>query len=134
MTKLIAAMTAEHWPEMVAEARAALAAGADLVELRLDCLTDLAPGSVPTVPDDLRGKVIVTLRPTDEGGRFDGDEADRVSMLLAAARGAEAYAPLHEYEFKGKGAVKGEPFAVLRVRERMSANDAFRVEDVKIRH
>ena len=60
---------------------------ADLVELRLDGVTDV------DVAGALAGRtrpVVVTCRPKWEGGRFDGDEATRLRLLAEAIRlGAE---------------------------------------------
>ena len=65
----------------------ARAAGADAVEYRLDCL-DAVPNA-----DDLRKLLagaplpaIVTNRPADQGGHFEGAASDRVAALAAAAR------------------------------------------------
>jgi 3-dehydroquinate dehydratase / shikimate dehydrogenase len=61
--------------------------GADLVELRLDTVSD------PDVAGALAGRslpAIITCRPTWEGGEFRGSEDERRSILRqAAARGAE---------------------------------------------
>ena len=63
------------------------AGAADMVELRLDGVTDI------DVAEALGGRtkpVIVTCRPTWEGGRFDGSEEERLRILSDAARlGAE---------------------------------------------
>jgi len=73
----------------LADLRAARAAVrfADLVELRLDGVADL------DVAGALEGRtrpVIVTCRPTWEGGRFDGSEEERLGILREAIRlGAE---------------------------------------------
>src|SRR4030088_2828965 len=60
---------------------------ADLVELRLDSVSD------PSVAGALAGRrrpVIVTCRPTWEGGRFAGSEEERRRILAdALALGAE---------------------------------------------
>jgi 3-dehydroquinate dehydratase/shikimate dehydrogenase len=60
---------------------------ADMVELRLDGVTD------PDVGQALHGRrvpVIVTCRPTWEGGRFDGTEEERRRLLRSALEsGAE---------------------------------------------
>ncbi len=60
---------------------------ADLVEIRLDGVADL------DVAGALAGRtrpVVVTCRPVWEGGRFDGDEGTRLSILGEAVRlGAE---------------------------------------------
>ena len=63
------------------------AASADLIELRLDTVRD------PDVAGALAGRrkpVIVTCRPTWEGGRFGGSEEERCRLLAdALALGAE---------------------------------------------
>ena len=63
------------------------AAGADLVELRLDSVRD------PDVAGALAGRrcpVVVTCRPRWEGGRFDGSEEERHRLLAQALdQGAE---------------------------------------------
>jgi len=66
---------------------AAQAAGADAVECRLDYLATV-PGEddLRTLLADAPLPVIVTNRPVEEGGRFAGDEADRIATLAAAAR------------------------------------------------
>jgi len=58
-------------------------AGADLVELRLDTVRD------PDVAGALSGRtlpVIVTCRPTWEGGQFAGSEEERKRILQQALR------------------------------------------------
>ncbi len=59
------------------------AAGADLVELRLDGVSDL---DVAGALADRRTPVIVTCRPRREGGGFDGSEEERHRILADAAR------------------------------------------------
>jgi 3-dehydroquinate dehydratase len=71
--------------------------GADLVELRLDSVTD------PDVAGALEGRrtpVIVTCRPRWEGGAFAGAEEERRRLLDdGLARGAE-YRKLYELQFR----------------------------------
>jgi 3-dehydroquinate dehydratase/shikimate dehydrogenase len=85
-TKLICPLVAGSVGQMRADMIAAVAAGAEAVECRLDFL--------PTPPDDeqlrdlLRDPpvpVIVTCRPTRQGGHFTGSEACRLAVLRAAA-------------------------------------------------
>jgi 3-dehydroquinate dehydratase/shikimate dehydrogenase len=65
----------------------AAAAGADLVELRLDSVAD---PSVAAALSGRRGPVIVTCRPTWEGGAFRGPEDERRAVLAEAlSLGAE---------------------------------------------
>ena len=61
--------------------------GADLVELRLDTVSD---PDVAGALADRRTPVVVTCRPPWEGGRFKGSEEERKKILAdALARGAE---------------------------------------------
>lgn len=61
--------------------------GSDLVELRLDRLEDI---DVPGVLAGRRTPVIVTCRPSWEGGSFRGSEEERKRILMEALeRGAE---------------------------------------------
>ncbi len=74
----------------LADARAARDAGADIVELRID---SFSPRSEGDAEDTLRIEqlrsliadcplpVILTCRSATEGGDYDGDESDRVSLL-----------------------------------------------------
>jgi 3-dehydroquinate dehydratase / shikimate dehydrogenase len=60
---------------------------ADVVELRLDGVRDI---DVAGALADRKGPVMVTCRPTREGGAFDGSEDQRLAFLAEAARlGAE---------------------------------------------
>ena len=62
--------------------------GADLVELRLDYVD--RPDVVGALADR-RSPVIVTCRPTWEGGRFDGPEEDRRLLLSQALESGAEY-------------------------------------------
>ena len=74
----------------VAELRSARDAvrDADLVEVRLDGIADL---DVAAALDGRTRPVIVTCRPTWEGGRFDGSEEERERILAAALDGGADY-------------------------------------------
>ncbi len=67
-------------PPLAEQVREARRAGADLVELRVDCI-----GEVEAVVELLRGPcelpMIVTVRPMQEGGHWDGSEADRIALI-----------------------------------------------------
>jgi 3-dehydroquinate dehydratase/shikimate dehydrogenase len=61
---------------------------ADLIELRLDSVSD------PSVPAALAGRrrpVVVTCRPTWEGGQFAGSEEERHRLLAEAQAGGADY-------------------------------------------
>lgn len=78
-TLLCATVTATSMAEL--RRRRDQVAGADLVELRLDGVTDLDLGGAL---EGRRLPVVVTYRPTWQGGRYDGDEAARVAVLERA--------------------------------------------------
>ncbi|TWT45460.1 Shikimate dehydrogenase [Phycisphaerae bacterium RAS1] len=67
-------------PPLETQAAAALAAGADLVELRVDCI-----GDADAVERLLRrtpgGRFVLTIRSSPEGGLWDGDDAERVALF-----------------------------------------------------
>lgn len=77
--RLCATVTAETTAGLRAARDAA--AGADLVELRLDGVQDL---DVAGALAGRTGPVVVTCRPIREGGRFDGAEEERCRVLERA--------------------------------------------------
>ncbi len=57
----------------------------DYVEIRFDFLKiDEIPKTLEIVKNDLK-KVVCTLRPRTEGGKFEGDEKERISILKLIA-------------------------------------------------
>jgi hypothetical protein len=53
--------------------------------------------------------------------------------VIPEARGAEGYAPLHEYTFEGKGTIVGDVEGVLKVHHKLSANEFINCEEIDIR-
>lgn len=72
----------------IALAQAATAAehGADLVEYRIDEFTD--PKAVVSLIEQSPLPCIITCRPIWEGGHYDGDETDRISLIEHAGLGS----------------------------------------------
>lgn len=77
---LLAAPLVHIHPPLTEQVQRALADGADLVELRADCIDDSG-----AIEDFLRAPsrppCILTLRSAAEGGRFDGTDADRIALM-----------------------------------------------------
>jgi hypothetical protein len=48
------------------------------------------------------------------------------------AKGSEGYAPLHEYEFEGKGTIVGDVEGVLKVYDKLKANEFIHSDDIEI--
>jgi 3-dehydroquinate dehydratase/shikimate dehydrogenase len=85
MSKLCVTVTAATTAELRRKRDDAI--GADLVELRLDSVAD---PDVAAALDGRKVPVVLTCRPTWEGGQFSGSEEERKQILSdALARGAE---------------------------------------------
>lgn len=84
--QIVQTVTATTMAEL--RARRDAVAHADLVELRLDGVTDL--DTAAAVAGHTR-PVIVTCRPVWEGGRWEGDEADRRRILAEAVTAGAEY-------------------------------------------
>lgn len=94
VTAIVAPLAAADFDSLVAEADRAYAAGADLVELRIDLCRarGLAPADALELIPACPLPVIATNRARgDEGGAWDGDEDERLAILLAADRAGAAY-------------------------------------------
>lgn len=81
-TRIIVPIVAAE-PPIADQVRAALAGGADLVELRVDLIADPAAVEHYLRSADAaatRGRAIVTIRGVAEGGAWDGEDADRVAL------------------------------------------------------
>lgn len=77
---LLAVPLTSSTPPLAEQVRAARAAGADVVELRVDCFEDVAAVEALLVgPREL--PLIVTVRSAEEGGAWTGSEADRIALL-----------------------------------------------------
>lgn len=50
------------------------------------------------------------------------------------AKGAEGYAPLHEYTFEGNGTIIGDVEGVLKVHEKLAGNEFIKSEEIDINH
>lgn len=104
-TRLVVPITSDE-PPLARQVAAARAAGADLVELRLDCLRDWAVveqlvAAGPQLP------VILTLRSAGEGGRWTGTEAERLGALTRLARRGPAYVDVEYSAWRRSAAVRG---------------------------
>ncbi len=84
MTRLCVSLTGSTCRRMIEDMQAAAAAGADMVELRLDCLDEWDPSGIDMLlgaASRFPGEVLATCRRAAEGGHCDEDETVRVSRL-----------------------------------------------------
>src|SRR5262245_49706977 len=91
MTLLVASVVASSPQEATADIAAAMAAGADAIELRADFLRDAEDVVIRSVADSRPAGVplILTLRSAGEGGAWDGDEVERMSRYISLAPSAD---------------------------------------------
>ncbi|CAM8911858.1 unnamed protein product [Rhodiola kirilowii] len=77
--------------QMLVDMQKANLSGVDLVEIRLDCLTSFLPHQdLKTLIAGCPLPTLFTYRPKWEGGKYDGDEAERLDALrLAMSFGAD---------------------------------------------
>ena len=81
-------VTGDTMAQLLAARDAVAGVGADMLELRLDGVTDL---DVASALHGRRAPVIATCRPTWEGGRFDGSEDTRCQLLEQALEAGADY-------------------------------------------
>jgi len=95
MTKLCVPITANTVGRMIADIRAAKSARADMVELRLDYLRnhdhdDRSIRKLMLAAKEFTGEIIATCRRAQEGGKYAGEECDRIALMeKIAAAGAD---------------------------------------------
>ncbi len=102
-TLIAVTVTADTARQMRERMTAAAAAGADLVELRLDYLRDVGGHTIEELLADRPCPVIVTVRAVWEGGRFGGSEAERLRLLIDAARAGADYIDLEYAAWRESG-------------------------------
>lgn len=84
-TMLCVPIMSESVEQMAVDMRRAKAEGADIVELRLDCVKDFRPRrDLETLLFNKSLPVVVVYRPKREGGHYEGDEQMRLEALLLA--------------------------------------------------
>ncbi|MCP4379101.1 MAG: type I 3-dehydroquinate dehydratase, partial [bacterium] len=91
-TRLICSLTGTTVEAMLDQMRQAVAAGCDCLECRLDYLAARPSLSdVATIINACECDVIATCRPVREGGKFVGDESERLAILQAASDAGAAF-------------------------------------------
>ncbi|KAJ6996139.1 bifunctional 3-dehydroquinate dehydratase/shikimate dehydrogenase [Populus alba x Populus x berolinensis] len=80
-----APLMAESVEQMVIDMHSAKAQGADVVEVRLDCINEFQPSQdLETIIRNKPLPVIIVYRPKWEGGQYEGDEHRRLEALRLA--------------------------------------------------
>eukprot|EP00198_Chlamydomonas_reinhardtii_P005010 XP_001694346.1 dehydroquinate dehydratase [Chlamydomonas reinhardtii] len=103
-------VTATTVESFLAEIQEAAASGVDIIELRLDFLTDFDPEQhLEKIIKACPLPYIVTYRPVWEGGKYEGPEPERLAVLkMAALMGA----PYVDVEFKASPYFFADPHEV----------------------
>jgi len=50
------------------------------------------------------------------------------------AKGTEVYSPAHDYEFRGKGVVEGDPAGVIQVRQAIEDIEFAKAHEIELHH
>jgi len=69
--------------------RKAISYGSDLVELRIDLLSQIAVKPIGKIIQETDGKCIITCRSRDQGGAYEGDVDSKIRVLVSLTK----YAP-----------------------------------------
>ncbi|KAK3200466.1 hypothetical protein Dsin_023881 [Dipteronia sinensis] len=90
-TMICAPLMAQSVEQMVGDMHQAKAQGADLVEVRLDCINNFQPHQdLEIILKNKPLPVLIVYRPKWEGGLYEGDEQQRLEVLhLAEELGAD---------------------------------------------
>jgi 3-dehydroquinate dehydratase / shikimate dehydrogenase len=111
MTRLCVPITATDCQGVVRDAQAAAAAGADMLELRLDYLPGIDAPRVRSLTADVRRtgcEILATCRLAEQGGQYSGDEATRLSLFSAAVEGGAGYLDLEFDAWKRSPSLRNE--------------------------
>lgn len=108
-TRICVSVKAREIDELEWKAKRALDVGGDLVELRIDYLEDPFTDKLRKLVLDLSDKVIITVRPSWEGGEFKGGENSRIELINELSSLNPAYIDLeltttkdHEFNFNNE--------------------------------
>jgi len=77
-------------------------------------------------------KIKAMLKKLPDGVRLKRGYKFR-EKIIPEARGAEGYAPEHDYEASGSGTIVGDLHGVLRVHEKMLKHELIEVKDIVLR-
>ena len=94
MTRLCVPLTGSTCERMIRDLEAARAVGADMIELRLDYLQDHSEAALApllSAIESFPGEIVATCRMAAEGGLWDGDETQRVSLMERVGLGGADY-------------------------------------------
>ena len=86
---ICAPIVEKNYDSVLEVAKNSIKAGADLIELRIDAMDHPNPDEVSNIIKDIKYPLIATNRMKEEGGLFNGSEAEKTDILLAAAKHAD---------------------------------------------
>ncbi|KZX14107.1 type I 3-dehydroquinate dehydratase [Methanobrevibacter filiformis] len=81
-TKIAIPIFKENKEEILKTAKDYIKKGADILELRIDAITNPNPKDVESIIEEINFPTIATNRVRSEGGSFKGSEEERVNILL----------------------------------------------------
>jgi 3-dehydroquinate dehydratase-1 len=109
-TRICASILQEDPDKIIESAEKAISLGADLLEVRIDAITDPELGKVSEVVRKINYPLIATNRMIDEGGFFEGSEKMRIQLLMEAV----PYAEFVDIELQTKEKLRSKIIEVSR--------------------
>jgi 3-dehydroquinate dehydratase-1 len=88
-TRICVPILEKTYESALESSKSSVAAGADLLELRIDFIENSDPDGVKNLIQEIDFPLIATNRRREENGLFKGSETDRIEILLEAAKVAE---------------------------------------------
>lgn len=76
------------------------------------------------------GGIKRALRNLPDGVKLE--DFDPEEIVDPSGKGVEAYTPVHEYQFLGRGLARGDVEGVLKLHKRLSDNTCFHVDDINV--
>ena len=88
-TKICVPILEKTHESALKSSKSSIAAGAELLELRIDFMENPDPDGVKDLIQEINFPLIATNRRKEENGFFTGSEFDRIEIILEAAKVAE---------------------------------------------
>lgn len=120
-------------PALEEQVRAAQAAGADLIELRADCLED--PEALERVlRQPRRVPFILTVRSAEQGGQWDGTEAERIALIERLGLLGPGYVDIELESWERSANIRQKIGLICRLDERPASDRPGRNELIISHH
>jgi len=88
-TKICVPILEKTYESALKSSKSSIAAGADILELRIDFIENPDPDEVKNLIQEINFPIIATNRRKEENGFFKGSESERIEIILEATKVAQ---------------------------------------------